>query len=60
LGGMDEKKAIAELQAAKKQLQASLDKCHELVDHYRSKLAANGNEPEGLDDGTGAAGQAEA
>jgi len=41
----DFKPAVADLQAANQELQESLDRCHELVARYRSKLAANLNTP---------------
>ena len=40
---------VADLQAANQELQDSLDRCHELVAEYRSKLAANVNTPEASD-----------
>ena len=38
-----DRKTIADLRAANEQLKVSLDKCHELVAEYRSKLTANTN-----------------
>ena len=42
----DAQPAVADLQAANQELQESLDRCHDLVAEYRSKLAANVNTPE--------------
>lgn len=41
----DEGPKIEQLREANQQLQESLKACHELVARYRSKLAANANEP---------------
>jgi hypothetical protein len=41
----DRDPTIEQLEKANHQLQASLQACHELVEQYRSKLAANGNDP---------------
>lgn len=42
---MEDRPAIADLQAANQELQESLERCHDLVARYRSKLAANLNTP---------------
>ena len=36
---------MEQLEEANQQLQESLKACHDLVAQYRSKLAANGNDP---------------
>jgi hypothetical protein len=36
---------IEQMEEANRQLRDSLKVCHELVARYRSKLAANGNDP---------------
>ena len=41
----DTNPAVADLQAANQELQESLERCHNLVAQYRSKLAANLNTP---------------
>ncbi len=41
---------IEQLEAANQQLQEGLKACHELVAQYRSKLAANQNDPPRLGD----------
>ena len=42
---MDKRAEIETLEEANQQLQESLKACHDLVAEYRSKLAANGNQP---------------
>jgi hypothetical protein len=42
----DDKQELVRLERLNEELSDSLEKCRSLLDEARSKLAANGNEPE--------------
>jgi hypothetical protein len=46
----DDKQELIRLERINEKLSESLEKCRSLLDECRSKLAANGNEPERAED----------